>query len=111
MREDFIESIWGGFCPGDVLRCYFWANRENHYVMTLRTHSGTEDSVLPLTKTLHAPSVASGASSMVSRLNGSHGPSRQLARYRVPSIVLTTALPFLKRWGPLPELRRLLFTS
>ena len=35
------------------------------------------------------PSVAPGASSTVSRLNGSRGPCSQLARYRAPPIVLT----------------------
>ena len=46
----------------------------------------------------------------VSRLNGSHGSGGQLVRYRAPPIVLTSVYPFLKRWGPLPELRRLWFT-
>ena len=38
--------------------------------------------------------------------DGSRGPGRQLARYRVPAVLLTPATPFLKRWSPLPELRR-----
>ena len=52
------------------------------------------------------PSLAPVAKSTVSRVNGARGPGRQLPRCRAPPILLTPAYPFLKRWGPLPVLRR-----
>ena len=54
-----------------------------------------------LIKTPPTPSIAPAARSAVSRLNGPRGPGKQLAQYRAPSVLLA----FLKRWGPLSELR------
>ena len=48
-----------------------------------------KDTSILLTKTPPAPAIALSARSTVSRLNGSRGSGRQLARYRAPPVLLT----------------------
>ena len=63
--------------------------------MTPPTHGAAEDSAR--LKTPPTPTVAPGTKSTVSRLISNRGPCRELARYRAPPSVLTTAKPFLYR--------------
>ena len=68
---------------------FFFAVQENHQI-TLTAQGGAAGSVkLLLTKNLVCSFNCPSARDVVSRLNCSRDPGRQLARYRAPSFVLT----------------------
>ena len=74
------------------MKLFFWASGENYQYYESRPRCAKherENSVrLLLTKTPPIPSIAPGARSTVSRLNGSRGSGRQLDRYRAPLVLL-----------------------
>ena len=73
---------------------FFWARRDNHWNgdsnsrCAKRERKTVSDFRL---KTPPAASIAPGVMSTISRLNGSRGPGRALARYRAPPALLTPA--------------------